>query len=132
MNADAPQTTAGDRTAQRAWIEESGVAPPAAFVLALLADYDALVAQNGALAAALLDAVDKIAWSKWSALEEALPRYRALLSGQPVAQGPSADEVGCSINVVTGEHYGECQGTCKEPVDPEAERVRERARERRG
>ena len=24
------------------------------------------------------------------------------------------DDVGCSVNLVTGEHYGECKGSCKE------------------
>jgi len=23
------------------------------------------------------------------------------------------DEIGCSVNLVTGEHYGECKGSCK-------------------
>lgn len=27
------------------------------------------------------------------------------------------DEIGCSVNLVTGEHYGECKGACKgEPM----------------
>jgi hypothetical protein len=29
------------------------------------------------------------------------------------AKGPLPEEVGCSYNVITGEHYTPCVGTCK-------------------
>ena len=30
----------------------------------------------------------------------------------PPTNQPSVDELGCSYSIVTGEHYGECKGTC--------------------
>ena len=32
--------------------------------------------------------------------------------GNRAAKGPLAEEVGCQVNLITGEHFGECRGSC--------------------
>ena len=40
------------------------------------------------------------------------------LSKECIKCDKDGDEVGCQINLITGEHYGPCKGSCKPEKDP--------------
>ncbi len=47
-------------------------------------------------------------------IEDAIDAVPADQTPEPSA-GPTVDEIGCAYNMITGEHYGECKGTCGNP-----------------